>query len=168
LDPETGDWETEAVPLERRAFLGGAGALETLRNPFLRSLGAPLDEVGYIPGGAGLRGVDPGWSNGGFVALNLDLASREVGLGLLGLRARVFTDWAYTPGLETREVDLDLVEIQEHTVVGDAGVGLELGWGPSPIRLRVDLPLFVTDPALAVMDREENLGFRARVWVSGY
>lgn len=167
-DPETGDWETEAVPLERRAFLGGAGPFEALRNPFLRSAGAPLDEVGYVPGGAGLRGVDPSWSNGGFVALNLDLATREIGFGPLGFRARAFTDWAFTPGLESREVDMDLVATQEHDVLGDAGVGLELGWARSPIRLRVDFPLFLTDPALAVMETGDEVAFRARIWISGY
>ena len=127
-----------------------------------------MEEVGFIPGGAGLRGVDPLRSVGGFVALNLDLTSREVALGPMGIRGRAFTDWAYTPGLETREVDGDLVSIEERPLVVDAGVGVELGWARSPIRLRVDLPLFVSVPALAVTETGQEAGFRARIWVSGY
>ena len=167
-DPETGDWKTGAVPLERKYFLGGGGAFEALRNPFIRSAGAPMEEVGFIPGGGNVRGVDPLRSVGGFLALNLDLVSGEMALGPLGIRARAFTDLAYTPGLETRKVDLDLVAISEHPVVADAGLGVELGWRRSPIRLRVDLPILVSDPVLAVTETEGSLRLRARVSVSGY
>jgi hypothetical protein len=50
----------------------------------------------------------------------------------------------------------------------DSGVGFDVGWRRSPIRLRVDFPLVVNDPALALEKREETLGFRGVISVEGY
>ncbi len=167
-DSEDGDLGEAGIPRQRRFFLGGGGPYEALRNPFLRSAGGPMEDVGFVPGGGGLRGVDPRHSVTRLVTLNMDLVSPGLGMGPFSIRSRAFTDWAITPGFQTREVDGDLVSITDHPVVMDAGVGFELGWASSPIRLRVDLPLFVGDPALAVQETERGGGFRARVWVTGY
>ena len=162
------DWGGDHVPLERRFFLAGGGPWETLGNPFFRSAGAPLAERGFVPGGGGVRGVDPSRWVDRVLSLNADLISGSVALGPLDLRGRAFGDVAYTPGLETVKREGDVISIQEHTLVMDSGVGFDVGWRRSPIRLRVDFPLVVNDPALALEKREETLGFRGVISVEGY
>ena len=167
-DPEDGDWKESHIPRQRRIFLGGGGPYEAMANPFLRSVGSPLEEVGFTPGGGGLRGVAPRYSVTRLFALNVDLISPALRAGPISLRSRAFSDLAVTPGFQTTEVDGDLVAITDHPLVMDAGVGFEVGWATSPIRLRLDLPLLVGDPALAVQEVQGAGALRARVWVTGY
>ena len=167
-DPEDGDWKDARIPRQRRYFLGGGGPYEALGNPFIRSLGSPMEEIGFTPGGGGLRGVAPRHSVTRLIALNMDLISPAVRAGPFSLRSRAFSDVAVTPGFQTTDVHGDLVAITDHPLVMDAGIGFEVGWASSPIRLRIDLPLLVGDPALAVQETQDAGALRARVWVTGY
>ena len=163
------DWAGGHVPLERRIFLAGGGPYETLSNPWMRSAGALLAERGLVPGGAGVRGIDPSLSVNGVLAMNGDLVSAPLGLGPVELRGRIFTDAAFAPELETTtEVHDDLVVTREQDVVLDMGFGFDVGWARSPVRLRIDLPLVVSDPALAREDRDGSVGLRAVLHVVGY
>ncbi len=167
-DPEDGGWKDARIPRQRRFFLGGGGPYETLGNPFLRSLGSPMEEIGFTPGDGGLRGVEPRHSVTRLIAVNMDLISPAVRAGPFSLRSRAFSDVAFTPGFQTTDVHGDLVAITDHPLVMDAGLGFEIGWATSPIRLRIDLPLLVGDPALAVQETQDTGALRARVWVTGY
>jgi hypothetical protein len=51
----------------------------------------------------------------------------------------------------------------DHEWVHSAGVGLEFGLRSSPVRLRVDLPAWVSEPLLASSAREDSFGFRVQL-----
>ena len=52
------------------------------------------------------------------------------------------------------------------TTVASAGVGVEMGLTASPVRLRIDLPFWVSDPAVASSVRGEEGGFRLQLGFS--
>jgi Peptidase family M1 domain len=151
---------------QRQIYFQGADPLEQLSNPFLRSRGALLvgDDMRYqAPGGAGVRGVDPRVSTAAIVALNLELertvAARPHARLFSRVALAVFTDLSHAIGGSAQPLLGDRIRF-----LGDAGVGLraEHRIGDTRFMTRLDLPLFVSRPALA-QDREpgdDQLAFR--------
>ena len=160
-----------AAPKQRQIYLQGADPLEQLANPFLRSRGALLvgEDFRYqMPGGAGVRGIDPRVSAVGAVALNLELERTLVSRQNARLFSRIaiagFTDLAQAFGGPDQALTGDRLRF-----LGDAGVGLraEHRIGDTRFVTRFDLPLFVSRPALA-QDRssgDDKVAFR---WVFSF
>jgi hypothetical protein len=155
----------------RQIYAQGADPLERLANPFLRSRGSLLegDDFHYqLPGGGGLRGIDPRVSARGLVALNLELERTMVARPGARLFSRValaaFTDLGH--GFQDDEDEPVSGRIR---FLGDAGVGLraEHRIGETRFVTRFDLPLWVNRPALA-QDRasgDDEVAFR---WVFSF
>jgi len=156
---------------QRQIYLQGADPLERLMNPFLRSRGSLLEgeDMNYqLPGGGGVRGIDPRVSTRGLAALNAELERTIITRPTARLFSRValaaFTDLAQ--GLER---DRDAVLTGRIRFIGDAGIGLraEHRIGDTRFVTRFDLPLWVNRPELA-QDRspgDDELAFR---WVFSF
>jgi hypothetical protein len=141
-------WASTGTPRERDLWLTMASPLETYEQDWYRGLGAPLSRpgVGYVPlGGGALRGYAP-LAVGALATVTVEhdvrlwatMAPRPFALG-----ASIFGD----AGVVLRDGALP-----SGTRLADAGVGLTArGWiYDQPVRLRLDLPILVSRPALAV------------------
>jgi Peptidase family M1 domain len=156
---------------QRQIYMQGADPLERLANPFLRSRGSLLEgsDMRYqLPGGGGLRGIDPRVSTRGLAALNVELERTMVSRPKARLFSRValaaFTDLAH--GFQRDE---DAPSSGRIRFLGDAGVGLraEHRIGDTRFVTRFDLPLWVSRPELA-QDRsagDDEVAFR---WVFSF
>jgi hypothetical protein len=156
---------------QRQIYAQGADPLVRLANPFLRSRGALLegDDMNYqLPGGGGLRGIDPRVSTRGLVALNAELERTVLARPSARLFSRValaaFTDLGH--GIQFGD---DAPTAGRIKFLGDAGVGLraEHRIGDTHFVTRFDLPLWVNRPDLA-QDRspgDDELEFR---WVFSF
>lgn len=173
-----GRWDGFAAPRERQHFLAGGDPLATISNPWSRSSGALLDLEGWAPGGAGLLGYHPGLAFQHLGSLTVDvsvpLGTLPMGSGL-DVRVRAFGGAAYgarptagggSPAGLTRELRGALGP-WEH-LFASAGAGVEIGWRDSPVRVRVDAPFVVRDPALAATERSDRVRARLAVAVLGY
>jgi hypothetical protein len=161
----------DEAPKQRQIYLQGADPLEQLANPFLRSRGALLvgDDFRYqMPGGAGLRGIDPRVSTASVVALDLELEHTVLARPKSNLFSRVslavFTDLAQAIGGSAQPLTGDRIRF-----LADGGIGLraEHRIGDTRFVTRFDLPLFVSRPRLA-QDRsagDDQLAFR---WVFSF
>ena len=156
---------------QRQIYVQGADPLERLANPFLRSRGSLLEggDVRYqLPGGGGVRGVDPRVSARGLVALNLELERTMLARPNARLFSRValaaFTDLAH--GFQR---DGDVLPAGRIRFIGDAGVGLraEHRIGETRFVTRFDLPLWVSRPELA-QDHSAGDGDVAFRWVFSF
>jgi hypothetical protein len=151
--------------LQRRIPLDGADPYQTLGNPFVRTQGSLLggSEVNYhSPGDGNLRGFRPGiggrWMVGGSIEVERALVERESGF-FRSAAVMVFGDGALVDTLAVRSVFGSGA-----TPVSDAGVGARFGFhlGDISFPVRVEFPLFVSEPALAHerTPNSERLGFR--------
>jgi hypothetical protein len=156
---------------QRQIYLQGADPLERLMNPFLRSRGSLLEgeDMHYqLPGGGGLRGIDPRVSTSGLVALNAEVERTIVTRPKARLFSRValagFTDLAH--GLERAS---DAASTGRIRFIGDAGIGLraEHRIGDTRFVTRLDLPLWVNRPELA-QDRSPGDDEVAWRWVFSF
>ena len=138
---------------QRQIYVQGADPLERLANPFLRSRGSLLEgeDVNYqMPGGAGVRGVDPRVSTAALVGLTVELERSLVVRPRARLFSRValaaFGDAAHAIGGSVQPLLGDRLRF-----IGDAGIGLraEHRIGDTRFVTRFDLPLWVNRPALA-------------------
>ncbi len=151
------------VPRQRRIPLAGADAYQRFDSPLLRSRGSLLagDGVFYsLPGGAGVRALDPrlGSDQALGASAELEVAVRESpGAGLFERTAlALFADGSLGNG------DLDAGGDHLRSV-GDAGVGIRIGHrlGHTRFVTRLDFPVLVSRPALAHDDRPGGtFGFR--------
>jgi len=156
---------------QRQIYLQGADPLERLTNPFLRSRGSLLEgeDVNYqLPGGGGIRGIDPRVSTSGLAALNVEVERTLVTRPKARLFSRValaaFTDVAH--GFEDQS---DAALTGRIRFIGDAGIGLraEHRIGDTRFVTRLDLPLWINRPELA-QDRspgDDEFAFR---WVLSF
>jgi hypothetical protein len=156
---------------QRQIYAQGADPLERLMNPFLRSRGSLLEgeDMNYqLPGGGGVRGIDPRVSTRGLVALNAELErtmiARPTGRLFSRVALAVFTDLAQ--GLERQQDSSFTGRVR---FLGDAGIGIraEHRIGDTRFVTRFDLPLWVSRPELA-QDRsagDDELAFR---WVLSF
>ena len=152
-------------PLQRAIPLKGADPYETLGNPFLRTVGAPLagaDVPYHAPGNANLRAFQTGiggrWIVSGTLEVEKALFSQTSGI-LRRAALVVFGDAALVDSLGVRSVGGNAF-----TPVSDAGVGIRVGLhiGDLSFPFRLEFPLFVSEPLLAHenVPNQERLGFR--------
>jgi hypothetical protein len=161
----------DEAPKQRQIYLQGADPLEQLANPFLRSRGALLvgDDFRYqVPGGGGIRGIDPRVSTASVIALDLELDRTLIARPKASLFSRVsiaaFTDLAQAIGGSAQPLTGERIHF-----LADGGVGLraEHRIGDTRFVTRIDLPLFVSRPLLA-QDRspgDDQVAFR---WVFSF
>jgi hypothetical protein len=156
---------------QRQIYVQGADPLERLGNPFLRSRGSLLEGEDFryqLPGGGGVRGIDPRVSTSGLVALSAELERTLVARPKARLFSRIglaaFTDLAH--GYDF--VD-DVPAAGRLRFLGDAGIGLraEHRIGDTRFVTRFDLPLWVSRPELA-QDREAGDDEFAFRWVFSF
>jgi hypothetical protein len=149
----------------------GADPLERLTNPFLRSRGSLLEgeDMNYqLPGGAGVRGVDPRVSTAALVGVNLELEHALIRRPSRRLFSRValaaFTDLAQAIGGSAQPLLGERLGF-----IGDAGVGLraEHRIGDTRFVTRFDMPLWINEPKLAqdTSSGDEPVGFS---WVFSF
>jgi len=155
---------------QRQIYFQGADPLAQLNNPFLRSRGALLvrDDFHYhAAGGAGVRGVDPHVSTGALAALNLELeqvlVTRPSSL-FRELSLAAFTDLSHGLGGNAQPLTGERVRF-----LGDAGLGVRIRHkiGDTEFVTRFDVPLYVSEPALA-QDRNGNDGEFAFRWTFSF
>ncbi len=160
-----------AAARQRQIYAQGADPLQRLTNPFLRSRGSLLEgeDVNYqLPGGAGVRGLDPRISSTALIGLNLELERTLLARPDARLFSRVglaaFTDLAQGIGESGRTLPGG-----ELRFIGDAGIGLraEHRIGDTRFVTRFDLPLWVNRPELAqdVSPGDDPFEFR---WVFSF
>ncbi len=146
------------APVERGIYASALTPTQSFSNHLLRPEGAPLarDDFRYIPlGGAALRGYDPLLILQNVAALNLEESLLIKMLGaqrLLGLYATAFADVGVVVHADSTAL------LAAGSTLSDAGVGLALR-GPlldRDIRLRVDMPLYVSRPELSYAHRRER------------
>jgi hypothetical protein len=156
---------------QRQIYAQGADPLMRLANPFLRSRGSLLEgsDMRYqLPGGGGLRGIDPRVSTRGLVALNAELERTMLARPKAPLFSRValaaFTDLGQ--GFQERD---DAPAFGRIHFLGDAGVGIraEHRIGDTQFVTRFDVPLWVNRPDLA-QDRSSGDDHFAFRWVFSF
>lgn len=153
----------EPLPRQRRVFLAGADPYERLASPLLRSRGAlfAADLNYHQPGGANVRGLDPDLSARQAYGLGLELERTVFDRSGSGFWRRaaiaLFGDGALADG------DLAAPGSRSLRGVADGGIGLRLDYriAATAFQVRLDLPLWVSRPALA-QDRsgDRQLGWR--------
>ena len=151
-----GGWSSAGTPLEREVLAASLSPLETFGNDWLRGAGAPLArrDVPFVAlGGAALRGFAPTLALGAAASATAEHDLRLLALGEgtrpLVVSLAVFADAALVlrdggPGLPA-----------SGTMLADAGAGLVARghWYDQPVAVRLDLPVYVSQPALAVGGR---------------
>lgn len=160
-----GGWvESGRRPLkQRQLFLAGADPYAQFANPFLRSRGALLSgtDVHYLmPGGGGLRGLAPGITATGLIAVNGDLERSVLFRGKARLfreiRVAAFGDGGFANG------DAPRLGSSSASLVADAGVGIRILHciGQTPFVTTFDFPVVVSRPRLAVDQQHTVVAFR--------
>jgi hypothetical protein len=154
----------DPVVKQRQVYLAGADPYEQLYNPFLRSEGALLVRPGVYyqaPGGANLRGFDPHTSSRQAYGLNMQVDRTIV----TRKGARLFSTVSLTLWGDVALADPPSGTEAYGALRGfaDAGVGISASHriGTTNFVTRFDMPLFVSQPALAQdADPTEQVGFR--------
>ena len=178
-DPGSGSsWKGEHVPRERMFFAAGGGPFEALSNPWVRSHGAPLADEGLVPGGGELRGFHPGVALPALATLTGELLAPSLTTGgsagaggwsltpllFAGAGAAGALPRAFLPGTLGAWPDAEA----DPTLYAVAGAGLEAGRTGSPIRVKLDLPFWVSEERLAAMGRDSAFALRWSIMVVGY
>jgi hypothetical protein len=153
-----------ALPRQRRIVVAGADPYATLWNPLVRSRGALFrrgDVQYHAPGGPDLRGFDPELTASVAAALNVRVGPQVRWGPLDAVRLTAFADVGvarFPDPTGTGGRTLGLV---------DGGAGLEIATRilDEIARLRVDLPLYVNRPELAVMGADERWAAR---WIFSF
>ena len=154
-------------PAQRAIPVSGADPYQTLSNPWIRSEGALLSggDVFYqAPGHANLRGYRPGASGRWVGSVNLELegdlyrADRGVlrRASLLG-----FWDGGLADTLVVRSF-----EGRAYRILVDGGVGARvwLAIGALHFPIRIEFPLYVSEPAIS-LDRDRTVEFVDFRWL---
>jgi hypothetical protein len=154
-----------AAPKQRQMYFQGADPLQQLYNPFLRSRGSLLvgqDFHYHVPGGGGVRGIDPRASAASLASLNLELERTVLARPSAHLFNRVgiaaFTDIARQLGGTTPPISGVI------KVLADAGMGIRVDHriGDTSFTTRLDFPFYMSRPELA-QDRkpgDDHVAFR--------
>ena len=161
-----GVYVADDQPVSQRAIpLHGADPYQTLRNPFVRTQGALLvqSDISYhSPGNGNLRGFRPGLGGRWILAGNLELERflfrRSSGM-VRSVALVAFADGAIVDTLAVRSFAGVAL-----TPVSDGGIGARIGFriGDLTFPLRVEFPLFVSEPRFAheTIPGKDRLGFR--------
>jgi hypothetical protein len=147
------------LPLQRRIFLGGADPYETFANPFLRSAGALFagDAHYQAPGGGDLRGFGPAASAAWLAGLGVEAGPRLVDRPARRLFSTVsLVGFADAAVLDRSAIGRD--------AAADAGLGIRATHriGPTRFVTRIDFPLVVSRPAMAVGGAAADGAFKFR------
>ena len=120
-------------------------------------------DVHYLmPGGGGVRGLAPGITATGLIAVNGDLERSVLSRGTARLfreiRVAAFGDAAFANGDIPRQGNTSA------SVAADAGVGIRISHcvGQTPFVTSFDFPVVVSRPRIAVTERTQAFAFR---WV---
>ncbi len=164
-----GVFSSDQVLSQRRIFVAGADPYQSMSNPFLRSVGAPLlrDDCWcrwHTPGDGNLRGYHQSFSTDRLIAVNAEL-ERTVLQPRSALVSRVavalFGDGGYTGtarGIGGSGDSTALVAPDRW--LADAGVGVRLTHriGRTTWTTRLDFPLFVSDAQWSFAHRLTQFG----------
>ncbi len=153
-------------PVSQRAIpVHGADPYQTLGNPFVRTQGALLvqnDIFYHSPGNGNLRGFRPGLGGRWILAGNIELERFlfRMSSGVVRSAALVaFADGAIVDTLAVRSFAGSAL-----TPVSDGGIGARISFqvGDLTLPLRVEFPLFVSEPRYAheTIPGKNRLGFR--------
>ena len=139
-----------SAPTARLLNVHGATAVDRFYHPFLRSEGAILsrpDVYYHLPGGGNLRGFSPLLVTRGLVALNVE-ADQAL---LQRPRARLLQRVAVAGFADLAQPFGGRLNPAGSALLADAGIGVRALWrlGQSSVTTRIDLPLYVSAPALA-------------------
>ena len=154
-------WGTEHGPRERMFSLGSGDPFLRWGNPWVRSAGAGLEATGRVPGGGTLPGYSSALPFGALATGTLELAAPELEMHLgfpFALRPVAFGGAGWGEALVS-----DTGVAADRDVVYSAGAGLELGLQDSPLRLRLDVPVWVSRPEWASSARTDGAAFRVEV-----
>jgi hypothetical protein len=146
---------------QRRLFLFGADPLAEFGHPFMQSRGSLLAgrSVHYhLPGGGGVRGVSAGLTASLIGAINVELERRLV----TRLSSKLFRDVRIAGFADGAVANGDIRLDDGGAFVGDAGVGIRSAHriGDTAFETRIDLPLLVSRPELALHERGGHVRLR--------
>jgi hypothetical protein len=145
----------DSIPKHRALYVSAADPVSTFRNHWWRPRESIFKQrdVGWLPlGGAALRGYHWSVTSPELVAVNVELAHRvgaiQGEIGELDISLGAFGDAGY-------ESKRSLI---------DAGFGVKVRgrFFDQPVNLRLDFPIYVSRPALAINGRSDNVAPR---WV---
>jgi hypothetical protein len=149
-------------PPQRALFVSAADPVSTFENHWWRPAGAILKRpnVNWLPlGGAALRGFH--W----------DIAAREIGGGNVDAARLVAERVGGAEGLELwMHAFADAAHARPHGLLADAGVGLSVRGAlfDLPIVIRVDAPVYVNEPRLAIDRGRAGSGAIAPRWAISF
>jgi Peptidase family M1 domain len=160
-------FSADPVLSQRRIFVAGADPYQSMSNPFIRSIGAPLIREDcwcrwQVPGDGSLRGFNQSFSTDRLVAVNAELETtllRPKTRLVSRVAVALFGDGAYTGA--TRGVggigDSTGLPVPDRWLA-DAGVGVRLTHriGATTWTSRLDFPLFVSDAQWAFAQRQNR------------
>jgi hypothetical protein len=155
------------VPRQRAIPINGADPYETLANPFVRTVGAPLvgrDVFYHSPGHANLRGFRPGLGGRWALATNLEIERPLLtwNSGLLRSVSVVgFFDAAAVDTLAIRSV-----QGRSYKPISDGGGGVRMQFQVRNVAfpLRIEFPVYVSDPVWA-HDRKQGQDYLEFRWL---
>jgi len=151
-------WGTSFGPRERMFSAGSGDPFQRWGNPWTRSGGAWLDETGRVPGGGTLPGYSTALPFGSLGTGTLEIAVPEFGLlGSVVLRPVAFAGFGWGEALALGASDTT------EDAMASAGGGVEVGLDGSPLRLRLDVPVWVSRPDWASSSRDDEVAFRLEV-----
>ncbi len=153
---EGSDWGY--APRERLFFLAGADPLAegALADPWGRSRDGWLDQELFVPGGGDVRGYARSAAYGRLASLGAEVGTPNATLGPLEARM-----WGFGAGALTWNED------GSHDFAS-AGAGVEAGLKGSPVRLRFDVPFWLSNPRIGSRATDRNVGFRWTLQILGY
>jgi len=154
-------------PIQRAIPVNGADPYETLANPLVRTAGAPLvgrDVFYHSPGHANVRGFRPGLAGRWALAANLEVVRPIVswtGGVLRSVSVVAFFDAAVVDTLA-----IQTFQGRAYKPVSDGGGGVRLQFQVWNLRfpLRVEFPIYVSDPVWA-HDSEQGLDYVEFRWL---
>ncbi len=163
-------FSADPVLSQRRIFVAGADPYQSMSNPFVRSVGAPLlrDDCWcrwHTPGDGNLRGYDQAFSTDRLATINAEfettlVRTKRAFVSRAGLA--LFGD-AGTMG-RARGIggvgDSATLPVSDRWLA-DAGVGVRLTQriGRTSWTTRLDFPIYVSDPQYAFAHRLTAIGF---------
>lgn len=158
-----GDVYGDEIPGQRALLLSAADPVSTFENHWWRPRGGILKRpnVNFLPlGGPALRGYDWTVSTRRIAASNLELSRDVVRTTALTFGLSAFADGGY----------LFATKVAGNGWLVDAGVGVSARGRlfDQPIDVRLDFPVFVHDPVLAIDRGHAGRGQLAPRWVVSF
>ena len=165
-----GVFSSDPVLSQRRIFLAGADPYQSMSNPFVRSVGAPLvrDDCWcrwHTPGDGNLRGYQQAFSSDRLLAVNAELETTVL-RPRSALVSRVALAFFGDGGIAGDARGIGGVGDSSYLPtsnrwLADAGVGLRITHrvGSTTWTSRLDFPVFVSDAQWAFAHRLSDIGF---------